>query len=243
MRPDGAVAIVTGGAQGIGLAIAHALHDDGWTVATIDLLEHRPGAARRWHALCADVADPESLHDAIAQIRGAAGPPLAAVANAGTWRDATLRTMTNEQWDTVIRVDLTAAFLLLREVWPSMREAGFGRFVAISSLAKNGNFGQANYAAAKQGLLGLASTAAVEGAAHGITANVVCPGVIETPAQQEFRERAPDAYAAFLASVPSRRSGYPDDVAAAVRFFAGDSAGYVNGQVLYVDGGVNRASG
>jgi 3-oxoacyl-[acyl-carrier protein] reductase len=241
-RPDSAVAVITGGAQGIGRAIAETLHADGWYVATVDLRPHE-GAADRWLTVEADVAERDSLRAAVDKVRSAAGPPLAVIANAGTWRDATIGRMSDDDWHTVVQVDLTAAFLLVREVWQDMRDAGFGRFVAISSISKNGNYGQANYAAAKQGLLGLASTVAVEGAAHGITGNVVCPGVIETPAQAAFRDRAPEAYAAFLAGVPGSRTGWPDDIASAVRYFASDAAGYVNGQVLYVDGGMNRAAG
>lgn len=242
-RPVNAVAVVTGGAQGIGRAIAEALHSDGWHVATIDLQTHEPPESERWYTVQADVSSSASLHAAVEEVREHAGTPLAAVANAGTWRDATIAKMTDDEWDDVLRVDLTAAFLLVRELWPDMRAAKFGRFVAISSIAKNGNFGQVNYAAAKQGLLGVASTVAVEGARHGITGNVVCPGVIETPAQAEFRAREPDAYARFLSGVPDSRSGFPDDIAGAVQYFCSDRAGYVNGQVLYVDGGMNRAAG
>jgi NAD(P)-dependent dehydrogenase (short-subunit alcohol dehydrogenase family) len=161
------------------------------------------------------------------------------VANAGTWRDARLHRMSDEAWGEVLRVDLSAAFLLTRALWPAMKDSGFGRLIYISSIAKDGNVGQANYAAAKAGLVGLGRTAAIEGAPVGITANVICPGVIETPAQADFRARAPEAFEAFLSRVPMGRAGSPADVAAVVGFLFSPAAGYVTAQTIYVDGGLS----
>lgn len=109
----------------------------------------------------------------------------------------------------------------------------------MSSVAKDGNLGQANYAAAKAGLVGLAKTAAIEGGPHGITANVTCPGGIETPLNASFRANAPDAYDRFLARVPARRAGAATDVASVCGFLCAETAGYVSGQVLYVDGALS----
>ncbi|SOC48566.1 3-oxoacyl-[acyl-carrier protein] reductase [Blastococcus aggregatus] len=245
--PAAPVAVVTGAAQGIGAAVCDALLDAGWRVAALDLQEPMPGAltdlaARHEGRLSyhrADVADGPALMAALDEATRALGPLVAGVANAGTWRDARLQRMTDEAWDEVLRVDLTAAFLLTRALWPTMKEAGFGRLVYISSIAKDGNVGQANYAAAKAGLVGLGRTAAAEGGTLGVTANIICPGVIETPAQADFRGRAPEAFEAFLSRVPMRRAGSPADVAAVVRFLCSRDAGYVTSQTIYVDGGLS----
>jgi 3-oxoacyl-[acyl-carrier protein] reductase len=244
--PERRVAVVTGAAQGIGAGICAALLADGWRVAAFDQREECPDlqallpaqADDCWTYRRVDVADRAALEAALADVAWL-GPPVAGIANAGTWRDAGLRRMTDDDWDEVLRVDLTAGFLLTRALWPSLSEAGFGRLVYVSSIAKDGNPGQANYAAAKAGLVGLARTAAMEGGRRGTTANVVCPGVIETPAQAAFRARAPEAYDAFLSRVPMGRPGRPEDVAALVRFLCGDAAGYVSGQTIYVDGGLS----
>lgn len=244
--PPDAVAVVTGAARGIGAAVCAALLDCGWRVAALDLRPDCPdlrrlvgaGRDRSWTYVRVDVADRDGLERALTAARSL-GPVVAGVANAGTWRDARLARMTDDDWSEVLRVDLSASFLLTRALWAEMAEAGFGRLIYTSSIAKNGNFGQANYAAAKSGLVGLAQTAAIEGGRAGITANVICPGVIETPAQAEFRERAPDAFAGFLSRVPARRAGSPDDIAATVAFLCSRAAGYISGQVLYVDGGLS----
>ena len=245
--PTDPVAVVTGAAQGIGAAVCHALLEAGWRVAALDLQQPVPAAladlAARHEGRCsyhqADVADGPALEAALDEASRLLGRPVAAVANAGTWRDARLHRMTDEAWDEVLRVDLTAAFIFTRALWPAMKEAGFGRLVYISSIAKDGNVGQANYAAAKAGLVGLGRTAAAEGGPLGVTSNVICPGVIETPAQADFRARAPEAFEAFLSRVPMRRAGSPADVAAVVRFLCSRDAGYVTGQTIYVDGGLS----
>jgi 3-oxoacyl-[acyl-carrier protein] reductase len=245
--PPDPVAVVTGAAQGIGAAVCRALLDAGWRVAALDLQPPVPPAladlAARHEGRCsyhqADVADRAALQAALDEATRALGPPVGGVANAGTWRDARLHRMTDEAWDEVVRVDLTSAFLLTRALWPAMKDAGFGRLVYVSSIAKDGNVGQANYAAAKAGLVGLGRTAAAEGAPVGVTANIICPGVIETPAQADFRARAPEAFEAFLSQVPMGRAGSPADVAAVVRFLCSPDAGYVTGQTIYVDGGLS----
>lgn len=245
--PTPPVAVVTGGAQGIGAAVCATLLGQGWRVAAVDLQPPIPASLSallrdhddRWSYHQADCAEPGALAEALTDAAKTHGPIVVGVANAGTWRDARLHRMTDEAWDEVLRVDLTAAFLLTRALWPTMKEAGFGRLVYISSIAKDGNVGQANYAAAKAGLVGLGRTAAAEGGPLGVTANVICPGVIETPAQADFRGRAPEAFEAFLSRVPMRRAGSPADVAAVVRFLCSRDAGYVTSQTIYVDGGLS----
>lgn len=245
-NPSHRVAVVTGAARGIGAAVCARLVADGWRVAALDLradcpeledcLRNAPAGA--WSYTTVDVSDREGLEAAVAAA-GGMGTVAAGIANAGTWRDARIPAMTDDDWDTVIRVDLTAAFLLTRALWTTMTASGSGRLVYVSSIAKDGNFGQANYAAAKAGLVGLARTAAIEGGPSGITANVICPGVIDTPAQTEFRERAPQAFEKFLSRVPARRLGSPYDIANTAAFLCRDEASYLSGQVIYVDGALS----
>ncbi|HZQ28195.1 MAG TPA: SDR family NAD(P)-dependent oxidoreductase [Acidimicrobiales bacterium] len=239
-RPEGAVAVVTGAGQGIGAAVARVLLDGGWRVAALDLDGagladlKGPGVVTR----VGDASDGDTLA-ALIDDATALGPVVAGVANAGIFLDDRVPKLDDDRWGRVLDVDLTGPFRLLRALWPQMVDHGFGRFVAMSSVAKDGNFGQANYAAAKAGLVGLAKTAAIEGGRSGITANVLCPGVIETPANASFREAAPAAYEKFLSRVPARRAGSAADVANVCGFLLSESAGYVSGQVLYVDGGLS----
>jgi 3-oxoacyl-[acyl-carrier protein] reductase len=154
---------------------------------------------------------------------------------AGICRDAVLWKMSDEQWDRVLAVDLSGAAHLLRAAAPLLRKQRFGRVVLVSSInARRGKFGQTNYAAAKAGLLGLARSAAKELASRGVTVNVVEPGFIDTPMTaglpESLRRRA-------IAETPLGRIGRPEDVAAAVAFFAGPGAGHITGQALAVDGG------
>ena len=237
------VAVVTGAARGIGAAVTRTLTARlGMHVLALDL-DERVHAAHEGSdmvtAAVADAADEDELGAAVERVAGTLGPPTVGVANAGIQRDGRLGQLGTDDWQEVLRVDLTAAFLLARLLWSAMVDAGGGRLVALSSIAKDGNFGQANYAAAKSGLVGLARTAAIEGGPHGITANVVCPGVIDTPGTRAFAERAPDAFGRFVARVPARRPGTAQEVADAVAFLCGPTAGYVSGQVLYVDGGLS----
>ena len=236
---SGRVALVTGGASGIGLATARRLAAAGARVAIADAdgrrlagLRSRFGRANLYEV---DVADPAAVRNMIADLDRRLRRIDVLVLAAGVCRDAVLWKMTDEQWDRVISVDLSGAAHVLRAAAPVLRRRGFGRVVIVSSInGRRGKFGQANYAAAKAGLVGLARTAARELASSGVTVNVVEPGFTDTPMTaglpEEVRRRA-------IAETPLGRAGRAEDVAHAIAFFAGPGAGHVTGQALAVDGG------
>jgi 3-oxoacyl-[acyl-carrier protein] reductase len=212
---------VTGGSRGIGAAIAERLRGDGWRVVTLS----RNGAD-----YSADVADAEAVDRAFDAIESDAGPVLALVNNAGRTDDGLAIRMRPEQWEGVISVNLTGAFHCTQRALRSMLPARFGRIVNLSSVvAERGNPGQANYAAAKAGLLGFTRTIAREMARKGVTCNAVTPGLIETGMTADVAD-------GWLAQVPAGRMGRPDEVAAAVAFLCSEEAAYVNGSTLAVDG-------
>jgi len=243
------VAIVTGAARGIGAAIARRLATDGLSVAVLDLDEAAAkvtvdaisadgGTAL---AVAADVSDTDQVAAAVGRVAAELGPPTILVNNAGVTRDNLLFKMTDGDWDTVIGVHLRGAFQMTRAAQKYMTEAGFGRIINISSTSALGNRGQANYSAAKAGLQGFTKTVAIELGKFGITCNSIAPGLIATEMTRATAERLGvpwDEYAAARAKqIPVARVGEPEDIANAVSFFAGDAAGFVSGQVLYVAGG------
>jgi 3-oxoacyl-[acyl-carrier protein] reductase len=239
-RPENATALVTGASKGIGAAIARALAADGWHVAvnyrsdeegakaTVKAIEEAGGTAT---AIQSDVSNgaPDELFKQAEEL----GPVLALVNNAGVAADGLAIQMDDDQWDKVIATNLTAAFRLTRRAMRPMIKARYGRIVNIASVVgPRANAGQSNYAAAKAGLIGMTKTVAAEVARRGVTVNAVAPGFIETDMTKDIPEAVIDA-------IPARRTGKPEDVAAAVRFLASDDAGYVTGTTLFVDGGMS----
>jgi NAD(P)-dependent dehydrogenase (short-subunit alcohol dehydrogenase family) len=219
--PDGGVALVTGGGRGIGKAIAERLADDGFTVVTL---------GRTSGDVQADVGDPASVERAFAEVRERFGPVLVLVNNAGERQDGLAIRMKPDQWESVIDTNLNGAFHCIRRALDDMLSARWGRIVNISSVvAERANPGQANYGAAKAGMLSLTRTIAREMARKGITCNAVTPGVIETDMTTDVADK-------LLAGVPAGRIGRPDEVAHAVSFLCSDGAAYVNGATLAVDG-------
>jgi len=242
-RPDNATALVTGASKGIGAAVAIALAEDGWNVGvgyrsdkegadrTVKAIEDAGGRAL---AVEGDVADANGVADElISKLEQEFGPVLALVNNAGITADSLAIQMDDDDWDRVINTNLTAAFRMTRRAMRPMLKARFGRVINVASVVgPRANAGQANYAAAKAGLIGMTKTVATEVAKRGVTVNAVAPGFIAT----EMTEDLPDA---ILDVVPAKRVGTPEEVAAAVRFLASDAAGYVTGSTLFVDGGMS----
>lgn len=219
--PEGGVALVTGGGRGIGKAIADRLAEDGFTVVTL---------GRTSGDVQADVGDAESVEAAFARVREEYGPVLVLVNNAGERQDGLAVRMKSDQWESVIDTNLNGAFHCTRRALDDMLTARWGRIVNISSVvAERANPGQANYGAAKAGMLSLTRTIAREMARKGITCNAVTPGVIETDMTTGVAEK-------LLAGVPAGRIGRPEEVAHAVSFLCSDGASYVNGATLAVDG-------
>jgi 3-oxoacyl-[acyl-carrier protein] reductase len=235
-------ALITGASRGIGAAIARGLAVDGWAVgvnyrsdreAADAVVSDIEGDGGRAVALAADVTEHDAAEQLFSELeQHFERPVLTLVNNAGISVDDLTPSLRDDAWDSVIETDLNAAFRLTRRALKPMLKARAGRIVNISSVVGlRANPGQANYAAAKAGLIAFTKTAAVEVARRGITVNAVAPGWIETDMTAEVSKE-------LLAQVPARRAGTPDDVAACVRFLVSEAAGYVTGAVLSVDGGL-----
>ena len=237
----GLSALVTGASGGIGAAIARQLHGQGASVGLhgtrAERLEELAGElGERTHVLAANLGDRESVVALAERATEALGQVDILVNNAGITRDGLFVRMSDEDWDAVLEVNLTAAFRLTRElVYPMMRRR-LGRVVNITSVVGvTGNPGQANYCAAKAGMIGMSKSLAMEIASRGVTVNCVAPGFIETPMTDALNEKQKDA---ILQAVPAKRLGTGDEVAAAVTWLASREAGYVTGQTVHVNGGM-----
>lgn len=231
-RTDGRVVLVTGGSSGIGAACARALLDGGDRVAVAS----RSGrAGPGLHGVACDVTDVASVDAAFKEVEEALGPVEVLVANAGITRDALLARMSDDAFSTVVETNLTGAYRVARRACRGMLRLRRGRIVFVSSAAGlSGSPGQANYAASKAGLVGLARSIAKELAPVGVTANVVAPGPVRTAMTDALDDRQ---RATLVDAVPLARMAEPDEVAAAASFLASPAAGYITGAVLPVDGG------
>jgi 3-oxoacyl-[acyl-carrier protein] reductase len=225
--------LVTGGNRGIGLAIARAFSEAGDKVA----VTHRgSGAPDGLFGVRCDVTDEASVDSAFSEVEAEFGPVQVLISNAGITDDKLLMRMSEQSFTAVLDANLTGAYRVAKRATAGMVKARGGRMVFISSVvALTGAPGQANYAASKAGLIGLARSIARELGSRNVTANVVAPGFIETDMTAVMTEARKSE---VLASVPLRRYGAVHEVAEVVRFLASDAAGYVNGAVLPVDGGL-----
>jgi 2-hydroxycyclohexanecarboxyl-CoA dehydrogenase len=230
-------AVVTGGASGIGRAVAQRLRDDGFRVAVIDLSPTDDGTGQ-----IADVTDRTQVDAAVAAIREAFGPILVLVNAAGVDGFKKFSQMSFEEWSKVIDVNLNGVFHTIQAVLPDMVEAGWGRIVNISSSSTHsGQPFMAHYVAAKSAVNGLTKSLALEYGPSGITVNAVPPGFVDTPMLRsaESRHLLGGSVEDHIARTPVRRVGQPEDIAAACSFFVSEEAGYITGQILGVNGGRN----
>lgn len=246
---EGRVALITGAAQGIGAAVAARLAAGGAAVAVADVNADAAAttarsivdAGGRAIGVSCDVTDRAAVQSAVDRVVGEFGGLHVLVNNAGVLRDNMLFKMTDDDWTTVLNVHLHGAFITTQIAQKYMVEAGYGRIISMSSTSALGNRGQANYATAKAGLQGFTKTVAIELGQFGITANAIAPGFIETAMTKATAERIGMTIEAMreatAQAVPVRRGGVPADIANTVGFLAGEEAGYVTGQVIYVDGG------
>jgi 3-oxoacyl-[acyl-carrier protein] reductase len=238
---SGRTALVTGASGGIGGAVADALHSRGAAVMlagrqeeALHSLANRLGGLV--HLAVADLADPAAPDRLVTAAEAAMGRLDILVNNAGLTRDALAMRMRDEDWRTVLDIDLTAAFRLTRAALRGMVRRRYGRVISISSVvAVAGNVGQANYAAAKAAMIGMSKSIAAEVASRGITVNCVAPGLIATKLIDGL---SAERRAGLVGAVPAKRLGNPQDIAAAVVYLASTEAAYVTGHTLHVNGGM-----
>jgi acetoacetyl-CoA reductase len=240
------VALITGGIGGIGTAICRRLADEGYRVVA----NHHPeeqGAADAWRraradegaeidTVAGDVSSFDGSNRMVMEVQDRYGSVEVLVNCAGITRDKTFKKMERAHWESVINVNLNSVFNVTRAVWEGMLERGFGRVINISSVnGQRGQFGQANYSAAKAGMHGFTMALAQEGAAKGVTVNTISPGYVETAMTLAMRD---DVREAIVAGIPMRRMGSPDEIASAVAFLAAEENGYITGANIPVNGGL-----
>ena len=249
-RFDGRVAIVTGGARGIGAGIAKRFAEEGASVAVLDLDEGQAaatakelplvGAAKAVGIGC-NVSDGASVEAAVGRVLDELGGVHILVNNAGITRDNLLFKLSEDDWDSVMNVHLKGAFLMSKAVQKTFVDQKYGKILGLSSVSANGNRGQANYSAAKAGVQGFTRTLALELGKFGVNANAIAPGFIATEMTDDTARRLGldvEEFRAMSAEAnPVKRVGHPEDIAAAAAFLCSDEASYITGQTLYVDGG------
>jgi acetoacetyl-CoA reductase len=232
------VALVTGGTRGIGKAISARLKADGFKVAAnyagnseaADATAKELGVSvYKW-----DVGNAQGCKDGIAKVEADLGPVDVLVNNAGITKDGFFHKMSGEQWEDVIRVDLSSLFYMTRPVWEGMRARGFGRVINISSInGQKGQAGQVNYSAAKAGMIGFTKALAQEGAMKGVTVNVIAPGYIDTDMVAAVPE---DVLKKIIGTIPLGRLGKADEIASMVAYLASDQASFITGATMTVNG-------
>ena len=247
MLLTGKIAVVTGGAQGIGQAIATTLAQEGSDVVVADLDANRceetvarvQQLGKKAMAISVNVGDWDQVKGMIDRVQKDWERIDILVNNAGITRDGLLLRMKEEDWQSVLQVNLTGTFFCVKAVLPTMSRKRRGRIVNISSIVGAiGNIGQANYAASKAAVIGLTKTVAREYASRNITVNAVAPGFIDTAMTQDL---STETKGALLNQIPLKRLGQPSDIADAVSFLCSEKAGYITGHVLHVNGGMHMA--
>ena len=245
MRLKDKIAIVTGGARGIGQAVSELFAKEGATVIIMDLLPQGQAVAEGINAVggkaeyhSVSVTDKSSVEDLFAKVNEKYGKIDILINNAGITRDRTLEKMSEEEWDAVVEVNLKGVFLCTQAVVPYMKAKKYGRIVsAASNVGLRGNFGQTNYAATKAGVIAMAKTWTVEFGKYGITANAIAPGFTMTDMVKQIPEEHFDA---IKASIPMRTVAQPIDIAYGYLYLASDEARFVSGICLTIDGGTSR---
>jgi acetoacetyl-CoA reductase len=233
------IALVTGGTRGIGAAISKTLKEAGHTVvANYGGNDEKANAFKAETGIEVrkfDVGDHAACESALAEIESAIGPVDVVVNNAGITRDGTFHKMTWEQWDDVIRTNLSSLFAVTRPVINGMRDRGFGRIVNISSInGQKGQMGQVNYSAAKAGVIGFTKALAQENARKGVTVNCVAPGYIDTDMVAAVPEKVLEG---IVAAIPVHRLGQADEIGKLVAYLASDDAGFITGATMSINGG------
>ena len=237
----GKTALVTGATGGIGRAIVSTLHQLGATIGMTDMNKAALDAfatqlGERVYVFEANLTNPESIKEMVAQAEQTMGKIDILVNNAGMTKDGLSMRMSDEQFQSVLNLNLTAPFMLMRSVMIGMMKRRYGRIVNMASIVGvMGNAGQANYAASKGGLIAMTKSIAGELAGRGVTANCVAPGFIKTPMTDVLSD---DVKQKLLKSIPMARLGEPQDIANVVAFLASDEAGYITGQTVHVNGGM-----